>query len=131
MNAAPALWHDSIEEAIAEACLALGGKKAVAVLLWPSMTVREAHNRLDASLNPERREKLSPSELLMIAKLAREAGCHAVMGYLCSEAGYQAPIPREPEDERAKLQREFIAAQKSMQALAQKMERAGLFRVVA
>ena len=131
MNTAPALWHDSIEEAIAEACNALGGRKSVAVLLWPSITVREAHNRLDAALNPERREKLSPAELMFIAAKAREANCHSVMRYLCAECGYQEPVAREPEDEKARLQREFIQAQRAMSQLAQRMERAGLLRVAS
>ena len=121
----------AIEDAIAEACNALGGRKAVAVLLWPSVAVREAHNRLDAALNPERREKLSPAELMFIIGKAREAGCHSVMRFLCAEGGYQDPIPREPENEKARLQREFIQAQKAMSKLAAQMERAGLFRVVA
>lgn len=125
------LWHDCIEDAIAEACNAMGGRKAVAVLLWPSKPVREAHNRLDACLNPERAEKFSPAELMFIAGKAREVNCHSVMRFLCAECGYQEPVAREPEDERARLQREFIAAHWSMQALAAKMERAGLFRAVA
>lgn len=130
MNTAPALWHDSIEEAISEACNALGGRKAVAVLLWPSVAVREAHNRIDAALNPERREKLSPAELMFIIGKAREAGCHSVMRFLCAEGGYQEPIAREPEDEKARLQREFIQAQRAMSQLAQRMERAGLLKAV-
>lgn len=124
-----ALWHDCIEDAISEACNALGGRKSVAVLLWPSKPVREAHNRLDACLNPDRNEKLSPDELLMLGGLARKVNCHAIARYCNQEWGYQEPIAREPEDEKAKLQREFIAAQQAMAKLAQRMERSGLLRV--
>jgi hypothetical protein len=126
-----ALWHDCIEDAIAEACNAMGGRKAVAVLLWPSKPVREAHNRIDACLNPERNEKLSPAELMFIAGKAREVNCHSVIRFLCQECGYQEPVAREPEDEKARLQRDFIKAQQAMSKLAAQMERAGLFRVVA
>jgi hypothetical protein len=50
---------------------------------------------------------------------------------LARETGYTDPQPVEPEDERAKLQREFINAQRGFEALAKRMERAGLLRSAA
>jgi len=41
------------------------------------------------------------------SKLARKKGCHAAMTYLARELGYADPQPVEPEDEKAKLQRQF------------------------
>ena len=40
------------------------------------------------------------------------------------DAGYQPPVPVEPEDERAALQREFIEMGKRMEALLSQMQRA-------
>lgn len=124
----PSLFVDSIEEAIAEVARVCGGRKAFAASMWPSLPVREAHNRFDACLNPERREHFHPSDLIFIAKAGREAGCHSLMLFLAREAGYADPQPVEPEDERARLQREFVQAQRAMAQLAARMERAGMLR---
>lgn len=124
----PSLFCESIDDAIAEVARVCGGRKAFAAAMWPSLPVREAHNRFDACLNPERREQFHPSDLLYIARAGREAGCHSLILFLARESGYTDPAPIEPEDERARLQREFINAQKALQALASKMERAGLVR---
>lgn len=104
------LFCETIEEAIDEVLKASGGRKKVAVDLWPSLGVREAHNRMDACLNPERREKFDPTEIVWIARLGRQVGCHSLMRYLCHECSYAEPTPLEPEDERARLQREYIDA---------------------
>jgi len=96
-----ALFHDRIEDAIDETCRALGGRKKVACELWPDKPARDAHNLLDACLNPERRERLMPSQLLYVIKRGREAGCHAVMTYLDHECGYESkPVNRAEEVER-------------------------------
>jgi hypothetical protein len=124
----PSLFVESIDEAVAEVAHACGGRKALAVSMWPSLPVRDAHNRFDACCNPERREQFHPSDLLYIARRGREAGCHSLMLFIARETGYSDPQPLEPEDERANLQREFIRAQKGLEALAKRMERAGLFR---
>ncbi len=127
----PSLFVESIEEAIAEVARVCGGRKAFAVAMWPALPVRDAHNRFDACLNPERREKFDLSDPLYIAKRGREAGCHSLMLFIARDTGYTDPQPVEPEDERAKLQREFIQAQKAMTQLAARMERAGMLRSAA
>lgn len=127
----PSLFVESIEEAVAEVARVCGGRKALASAMWPALPVREAHNRFDACLNPERREQFHPADLLFIAKRGRESNCHSLMLFLARETGYADPMPLEPEDERAKLQREFVQAQKAMAQLAARMERAGMLRSAA
>lgn len=124
----PSLFVESIEEAVAEVARVCGGRKAFAAAMWPSLPVRDAHNRFDACLNPERREQFHPSDILYILRRGREAGCHSLMLFLARESGYTDPQPMEPEDERAKLQREFVQAQRAMAQLAARMERAGMLR---
>lgn len=119
----PSLFCDSIEEAVAEVALACGGRKAFAAAMWPALGTREAHNRFDACCNPERREMFHPSDLLYIIRRGREVGRHSVMLFLAREAGYSDPIPLEPEDERAKLQREFAEAVRAQAKLVERMER--------
>ena len=126
-----ALFYESINDALDAVVKACGGAKVVAAKLWPEKTPDAAHRLLLACLNESRVEKLSPEQTLFLLKLGRERNCHAAMNYLARDCGYADPAPTEPEDERARLQREFIEAQKAMQALAGRMERAGLIRSVA
>jgi hypothetical protein len=126
-----ALFFERIEDALDCVINAAGGRKRIAAELWPDKPLRDAHNLLDACLNPERRERFTPSQVQFIARKGREANCHAVMQFLARECGYSDPQPIEPEDERAALMRQFIEAQKSMQHLAKQMERVGLLKAVA
>lgn len=103
-----ALFFERIEEALDAVIRAAGGRKKMAAELWPDKPVRDAHNLLDACLNPERRERLTPSQLQFIARRGRECGCHAVMQYLARECGYAEPVPLDPQDERAALERRLI-----------------------
>ena len=43
-------------------------RKAFATDLWPHKAQRDAHNLLDACLNPDRREKFSPGAVVYIAR---------------------------------------------------------------
>ena len=122
----PSLFCESIEESVAEVAMRCGGRKAFAAEMWPSMPVREAHNRFDACCNPERREQFHPSDLLYIARRGREVGCHSLMLFLAREAGYSDPAPVEPEDERARIQREFADAVRLQAKLVERMERMGV-----
>ncbi|WP_342049905.1 MULTISPECIES: hypothetical protein [unclassified Cupriavidus] len=126
-----ALFYEDINDAFNEVVRACGGAKVVASKLWPEKTPDAAHRLLLACLNESRIERLSPEHVLLLLKMGHERGCHAAMNFMAREIGYEDPKPIEPEDERARLQREFIEAQKAMTALAGRMERAGLLRSVA
>lgn len=126
-----ALFYETVNDALDACVKACGGAKVVACKLWPDKTPDAAHRLLLACLNEGRAEKLNPDQVIFVLKIARERGFHAGMNYFAREVGYTDPKPVEPEDERARLQREFIEAQKSMQRLAERMERVGLIRSVA
>lgn len=121
-----ALFYESLADALRAVVQALGGTKAAGCRLWPEKTPESAHRTLLDCLNEARPEKLSPEQVLYLLAAGRQVGCHAAMNYLAREAGYSDPAPIEPEDQRARLQREFIEAQKAMQALAGRMQRAGM-----
>lgn len=121
-----ALFYESLADALRAVVQALGGTKAAGCRLWPEKTPESAHRTLLDCLNEARPEKLSPEQVLYLLSAGRQVGCHAAMNYLAREAGYSDPAPIEPEDQRARLQREFIEAQKAMQALAGRMQRAGM-----
>ena len=119
-----ALFHEDVYDALKAAIKCLGGTKAVAVKLWPEKTIADAQSYLNDCLNKERPAKLNPEQVLILLKWAREAGCHEAMNYFCGEAGYSPAQPIEPENELARLQREYIAAVKALGKLAPKIEEA-------
>ena len=117
-----ALFHEDIYEAIKTAVMSLGGNKKVGSELWPTLLVEKAGEKLSNCLNHLRPEKLSLEEYLYIRKEARRHGCHAIAEFVSAETGYKCE-PIEPDDEKARLQREFIAAQKNIKTLINQMEK--------
>lgn len=128
MTAAPALFHESINEALREIALVYGaGKLKVAgAELRPDLTPEDAGKWLSDCLNSDRAQELKPGQVMWFLRIGRKIGCHAAMNFIARDAGYADPAPIEPEDERARLQRDFIAAAKSMQAIADQLARNGL-----
>lgn len=125
MNA-PALFHESITDALREAVQALGGFKKVGGAMKPDKSADEAGRWLADCLNADRRERFDPDQVLWIMREARKIGCHAAANFLMRECGYADPVAIEPEDERARLEREFIDAAKTVQAIAERMQRVGI-----
>lgn len=100
------MLHESLTDVLIECVKACGGSKAVGVALWPAKGIEAAQRQLLACLNSDRNEKLSPEEVLHIAKLAREKGCHAYAEWVAHDLGYSKPNPIDPEDELAELLRQ-------------------------
>lgn len=119
----PALFHESIIDAIREVVQALGGAKVVGARMRPDLPPDHAGRWLADCLSHERREKLSPDQVLWMGREGRHMGCHAIARYLMSDWGYAEPQPVEPEDERARLQREYIDAARAMSRMAERIER--------
>ena len=116
------LHHDSLNDALREVVQAAGGNKKVGELLYPEKTIDEAAGRVRDCLNPDRREVFCPEQVLFLLRLGRQVGCHAAMAFMSRDAGYADPLPIEPEDEVARLQREFVEASKSLMQMASKIE---------
>lgn len=118
------LMHDSFGEALRAIAMHYGSGrlKKMAAELWPTMKIEDAARKLSHCLDADRAEKLTLEEVETILIRGREIGVHYGMTYLCRSAGYEDPEPLEPEDERAKLQREFIEASKRFEVLAKRME---------
>lgn len=119
----PSLFHESLADALRECITVCGGLKIVGAMLWPEKGPDIAGRLLADCLNDAKREKLSPEQVLLILRLAREKGCHAGMTFIARELGYADPQPIEPEDEKAKLQREYIEAARAMAKIADRIER--------
>lgn len=127
----PALYHDTLQDALSEVVTALGGAKKIGALLWPEKSADDAGRQLRHALDPDRPEKVSLEQLALLLRLGREKGAHAGMYFLARDAVYQDPVAVEPEDERAQLMREFVEATKVQARLAAQMQRVGLLREVA
>lgn len=120
------LFHETLTEALQDCIRALGGAKAVGHAMRPEKSIDDARRWLLDTLNPDRAEKLAPDQVLWILKESRKVGCHAAMAYIARECGYADPQPIEPEDERATLQREYIAAVKTLSAIQTRLEHNGV-----
>lgn len=127
-----ALIHEDFDSALMACVQALGGAKVVGVMLRPEYESDpdKAARWLLACLNSQRDEKLSWQQTFMIMRKARDMGVHVAMAYIAQTIGYADPQPIDPDDEKAALMRQFIAATKTMQALTSRMDNAGL-RAVA
>lgn len=123
-------FFEDFTEALREAVRALGGNKKVGPQLWPELPLEQASNRLRDCLNPERREKLSPDQVLLLLRLARTAGFHGAMAFIAYEAGYERPRTVEPEDREAELQRKFIDAVDNLAKIQAQLGRASKLRSV-
>jgi len=122
----PALFHESIHDALRDCVRALGEPKVVGKAMRPEKSHDEARTWLLNCLNPDRPEKFDPEQILWILREGRKAGCHAAMAYIARECGYAEPQPIEPEDERAALQRQYIEAVKTLANISTRIERVGL-----
>ena len=123
------LFFEDVNDALRECVRALGGAKVVGAQLWPEKTVEQAQQALLACLNSDRKERLTPEQLMMVLRLARAKGVHGPKQWIDGELGYQPSQPVEPADEIAELQREFIGATHRMERLAERLQGLGLLRV--
>lgn len=116
------LFVESISEALKEVVKALGGAKKVGQMLKPAKPADEAGRWLMDALNSDRREKLDQDQIMWLLREARRIGCHVAMNFICDDCSYSRTTPIEPEDEKARLQREFIEASKHMARIAGRIE---------
>ncbi len=117
------LFHKSISDALRDVIRVCGGSKAVGLKLWPEKSAEAAAKLLSDCINDTRPERLTPEQLLLLARMGRDRGCHAVMQYFAREAGYADPVPIDPADQKAELQRQFVEASKHIAAIADRIER--------
>lgn len=113
----------SLEDSLKEVIRALGGAKSAGHKLRPDLDPDAAGRWLLSCLEPERAEKLSLGQLMLILRWGHDAGCHAAMDYIARDSGYAEPAPITPEDEQDELTREFVAGVKTLSGLADRIER--------
>jgi hypothetical protein len=72
------------------------------------MTPDAAGRWLGDALNPDKADVLSAKQLVVIAKIGHQHGVHTTAAQFNFETGYAEPLPIEPKDEAAQLEKEFI-----------------------
>jgi hypothetical protein len=115
--------NESLNDALIECVKACGGSKALGHEIWPAKGVEGAQRHLLACLNPDRNEKLSPDEMLLVVRKARDRGCHAGMEYMAAFLSYSMPIPVEPKDELADLLRKYLQRRERDEFADKRLER--------
>lgn len=118
----PALFHESITDALRDIVKHLGGVKKVGSEMRPDLTIDNSGRWLSDCLNDDSREKLSPDQVLYLLKRGREIGSHEAMQFIATECGYATPQPIEPEDEKASLMRQYIETAKALGKMASRIE---------
>ena len=117
------LAHEGPEDALSADVAALGGAHRVGTKLRPELTGKGAQGWLLNCLNPEHDQNLKQSQIELIVQWARAAGSTNYAEYWPTTNNMSKPVKIEPEDEKAKLQREYIEAVKAFTALQSKLEK--------
>ena len=115
------MFYECANDALSTCIQSAGGWKHVAGSLWPAMKPESAYARLKACMDDGAREKLTADEIIGIAKLAREKGCHAWAQFNNQELGYAPPVPVDPQDVQDDLMRQFIAAVKVADQISKRL----------
>lgn len=113
---------DTLTGTLIECVKAAGGSKSVGMRLWPKKTVEAAQRHLLACLNESKPERLTPEQVLLVARLAREHGCHAYMEFCARALSYAAPQPVRPVDEVDELRRQVLEMRRTMQAALARLQ---------
>jgi hypothetical protein len=121
---------ESVNDAMQAAVTALGGYKKVGPILRPELPIDQAAGWLRDCLNPGRREKLAPEQVMLILRKARDAGYHAAMAFVAFDTGYKA-TPVDPENQIEQLQERFCDSVQTLSQMAVKLERMQRVRVAA
>lgn len=113
---------DTLTETLIECVKSAGGSKAVGARLWPEKTVEAAQRHLLHCLNEGKPERLTPEQVLLVARLAREHGCHAYMEFCARSLSYAPPQPVRPVDEADELRRQVLEMGRTMQAALARLQ---------
>lgn len=121
---------ESVNEALQSAVSSLGGYKKVGPALRPELSTDTAAGWLRDCLNPSRREKLSPEQVLFIVREAGKANIHSLMNFIAFDVGYKA-TPVAPQTQEAELQQKFVDAVEGLAAIQSQLQRVQRMRVAA
>lgn len=104
------------------AAIAASGKsmKEVAGHLFNHMKPESAYARLAACLNEEKDQRLT---LGQVVALCRFCESYDVLMFMADELSHARPAPVTRDDERVRLQREFVESTRVQQQILDRLER--------
>ena len=103
---------ESLNQALVECVKAAGGSANVGPKLWPEKSREAAQRQLLDCLSDERHAKLSPDQVLLVLRLARDKGFHGGIGYVLEKLGYAPTSPIKPRDASDDLMRQVREQQR-------------------
>lgn len=106
------MYFESMNEALIACVKAAGGSKTVGAALWPDVAPDQAQRKLLNALDESRPEKISPTQVMLIFKLAKARGFHEGIAYVLESLNYAPTHPIEPKDEAADLMRQVMENQR-------------------
>lgn len=116
-------FFEDINDALREAVRQLGGLKKVGAMLRPELPIAQAESWLRHCMIEDRREKLSPEQVLLILVEARKAGYHGAMAFINAHCGYEKPRPISLEEQEADLQSQILAGLEVQNKLLAQLQR--------
>lgn len=109
---------DDVYDALRATIKALGDCAAVGKRLRPELPPEKAEGWLADATNRNRAQKLSPEQVLLIARWGREAGCHTLMDFITADTGYEKTKPKVYAEQLALLQAQALEAQRKAEETA-------------
>jgi hypothetical protein len=95
--------------------------KQCAAFLFPHLKQESQYARLKACLNPEKDERLTLGQIIALCRFCES---YDALYFMADELEHERPTKRAPEDELARLQREYIEAVRALKTLTPKIEEA-------
>jgi bifunctional ADP-heptose synthase (sugar kinase/adenylyltransferase) len=114
---------DGLNQALIDCVKAAGGSAIVGKKLFPEKSPESAQRHLLDCLNEDRAARLSPEQVVLVLRLAREKGHHGGIAYILADLGYAPTVPIEPKDECAELQRQAAELMASMERVTERLAR--------
>lgn len=118
---------ESRAEALRDDIKALGGSKAVGAWFIPEKSVEAQRNYVNDRVSDDRRERFSDEQLELIRRRAiATRGYSASFWHECDVLGVERPKAKDPETERERAMREFVAAVDRLDRVRQDLQRQGV-----
>jgi len=98
--------------------------KECAAFLRPDLKPESAYAWLKACVNPNGDQNLKFGQIVSLARFCKR---YDALLHMADELGHERPGMRNPEDEKARIQREFSEAWAQFQEMAEQARTAGIF----
>jgi tRNA(Ile2) C34 agmatinyltransferase TiaS len=114
---------ESFNQALIDCVKAAGGSAIVGKKVFPEKSPEAAQRALLDCLNEDRSAKLSPDQVKLVLRLARDKGHHGGIAYLLTDLGYSPTTPIEPKDEAAELSRQASELLAAAERITERLQR--------